>query len=157
MAIKFKEKAHKKIRQSSEERKNYQRLQDRYSVKIRLSLEEDILLKSFMKKEDWSCKSAFIRHKLFGENATERVKHLARHGDMKDLTIIVTEMEEWLETKETQAFAQVDYLINEVRNRFPDKAVLARIEYLLVEIRTYIPKYRDYFISVLEQSIKAKK
>ena len=156
MALK---KTNKKVRprkQTTEERKLYQKLQDVHSIKIRLSLEEETLLKIYMEKEGWTCKSSFIRNKLFGDNVRDRLIYHVRNGGKKELESIVLEMEEWLDTKETQAFGKLDILLEDCRKYEANKEMLKRINRLLFDIRTLIPEYRTEFIRTLRQCIQVK-
>lgn len=156
MALKRNQTTVKRRKQTTEERKIYQRLQDRHSIKIRLSKEEEMLLKIYMEKDGWTCKSSFIREKLFGDNVQDRLVHHVRNGGIKELESMVLEMEDWIDTKETQAFGQLDVLLEDYRKYGADKEMLKRIERLLVIIRTQIPEYRTEFIRILRLCIQAK-
>lgn len=115
-----------------------------------------MLLKIYMEKDGWACKSSFIREKLFGDNVKERLIHHLREGGMMELESVVLEMEDRLDTKETQAFGQLDILLEDCRKYGADEEMLKRIGRLLVVIRTQIPEYRTEFIRILRQCIQAK-
>lgn len=68
-----KQKTHVSLR-DEESKKIFQSLMNANTIRIRLNMEERVLLSAALKKEDWNNISGYIKYKLFGDDIRRNYK-----------------------------------------------------------------------------------
>lgn len=73
----------------AEDKKNYYKVQDRKTIKIRVNVAERSLLESMMREADWQNVSGFIKFKLFGQAPEQRLDEIIESKNRDDIVAIL--------------------------------------------------------------------
>lgn len=72
-----------------EDKKRYMSMKNKNIIYLRINANEKTLLETMMRDEKWTNLSAFVRYKLFGEDAEMRVEKLIEKKEPEDLAILL--------------------------------------------------------------------
>lgn len=83
---------------------------------IRLSIEEDIVLKKMMSDEEWVNTSGFIKEKVFGNRVNTEYARIIRNAEKKDITTLMQVLMDALVKQLAYLNYRFEYELQDLKN-----------------------------------------